>query len=158
MKNIPIVKPDKVRSNKYGKDYHYIRNVDLVCHTGGDGHWSNAKRKVVHKKLELIVSDDAGSNYSSLRVYFLKKYWNTEDHGLIYTDGLWIKEFLDQLEKIGFNLNKTKKSKVVYSEQGLQGDNFVDLDVEDFFVNQYIDKLYSEKEKMLGSFNNEYIG
>jgi hypothetical protein len=159
MKNIPNVKPDKVYVNRHDKVYHYIRNVDLVCHTGGDGMWSNSKRKIVHKRLELIVSDSLNLTNSSLRVYFLKKCWNTENHGLIYTDKLWMKEFLSQLETIGFvfeekvRLFPHSSQFIDYSEQGLQGDNYVDLDIGDLFVNQYIDQLYSDKEKMLGSFS-----
>jgi hypothetical protein len=68
---------------------------------------------------------------------------------LIYTDDNWLKEFKAELKRIGF-----KKFKADFSEQGLQGDNYVDLDVDKSFAKEYFNLLYTKKELQLGSFSN----
>ena len=73
----------------------------------GEGRWSNTKKKV---KIQKIVIE--GNN---LKAYF--SGWNTEKDGLIYTDPRFQAELKNKLkETIG---------KMDYSEQGMQGDDFV---------------------------------
>lgn len=147
MKNITIKpKPDKIQDNWGSKEYYYSRKVNIICQTDGSSLWSNSKRKIIHNKIELLVDED--DQYSSLRVYFNKNYWNVEKHGLIYTDKLWMKSFLKEMKRICFkNLEN-----VQYSEQGRQGNNYIDLDVDEKFKNEFFNILYTEKEKLLGSF------
>ena len=154
MKNITIKpKPDKIQAYHWGsKEYYYSRKVNITCQTDGSSLWSNSKRKIIHNKIELMNNInnwwDNYDQYSSLRVYFNKKYWDVEKHGLIYTDELWMKSFLKEMNIIGFKNLK----KIQYSEQGRQGNNYVDLDVDEKFKNEFFNILYTEKEKLLGSF------
>ena len=105
----------------------------LLCMTKGDGYWSSDKRTVATSKIELEV----GEAYVDLwgyrvclpvyfRAFFPKRSWDTEKHGLIYTDSLWLKNFRVEF-KIRFPALAWMANKIDYSEQGMQGDNFVSL-------------------------------
>lgn len=87
----------------------------VKLHTDGKGYWS-AKKKAV-KITEIEVSKN------ELRVYFDQSSWCVNDDGLIYTDRLFLKELIDYLKSHGPHV------KVDYSEQGMQGDNFVSFDI-----------------------------
>jgi len=130
------------------KSYAYDRKVSLVCHTDGRGYWSKSKRKIVHNKLRLWCYGNE-SDFYRLNVFFNKKYWDCGEHGLVYTDDNWLKEFKAELKRIGF-----KNFKVDFSEQGGQGDNYVDLDIDKSFAKEYFNLLYTKKELQLGSFSN----
>ena len=103
-----------------------------TLHTAGDGYWSEKSRAVRITKLKLgYVSDD--EDFGELRVYFDTKTWDTRKHGLIYTDDLFEDELKDFLEALGFDAGD-----VSYSEQGMQGDNYVSLDVGGKFIASWI--------------------
>jgi hypothetical protein len=113
--------------------------VDFVCETDGKGLWSKEKKLVRIRKLDLNNRHQE-SSFGELAAVFDKRSWNTQKHGLIYTDRFWINEFREQLVKLGF----TKKAArdVDYSEQGMQGDDYVSMDVGQVFL--------SEWDKMMG--------
>ena len=91
--------------------------------TCGDGYWSEVRKTVRVTKLSVpYVSEDG--EFGELRVYFDRDTWNTQQDGLIYTDSL----FLDQLKEHLF-LAGLDTQRVDYSEQGMQGTNYVSLDV-----------------------------
>jgi hypothetical protein len=58
-----------------------------------------------------------------------------EKSGLIYTDALWMNEFRQQLVKLGFSKKAAKD--VSYSEQGMQSDYFVSMDVGEEFLKEW---------------------
>ena len=69
--------------------------------------------------------------------YFDTASWNVDTDGLIYTDRLFLLQlqmFLD--EHFG-------SADVSYSEQGMQGDNFVSLDVGEDFIKSYMTNVLS---------------
>jgi hypothetical protein len=74
--------------------------------------------------------------FGELRVFFHKKSWNPEKHGLIYTDSLFLKELKIHLKKIKV------EGKIDYSEQGMQGNNYVSLDVDNKFMLSWIAKKF----------------
>lgn len=117
--------------------------INLTCHTNGKGHWSNLSKQVNCYKLEAIIQEDENDSklreFGELRVYFYKKYWNVETDGLIYRDKLFIKELREWL-RINFGLNKVQTSDLTYSEQGMQGDNYVSFDFGSKFY-KVLDKL-----------------
>ncbi len=105
----------------------------LLCMTRGDGFWSSDKRTVATSKIEMEV----GEAYVDLwkyrvclpvyfRAFFPKRSWDTDKYGLIYTDSLWIKDFREQF-KTRFPAMAWLAGKIDYTEQGMQGDNFVSL-------------------------------
>jgi NTP pyrophosphatase (non-canonical NTP hydrolase) len=94
-----------------------------ILHTGGDGLWSVHSREV--SIVDLYINYvDSDREFGELRVVFDTDTWNTKEHGLIYTDKKFMKEletFLDSCSLRG--------SDASYSEQGMQGKNFVSLDI-----------------------------
>lgn len=111
--------------------------VQIKATTDGKGHWSREKRTIGIVKL---VIDNFNVNckknlYAELKAYFRKLDWDHQKHGLIYTDRTWLKEFKNQLINIGFSQGAA--AVVDYSEQGMQGDNYVSLDVGDTFIREF---------------------
>jgi hypothetical protein len=99
--------------------------------TSGDGYWSRVSKDVQLVGIDLGYINDE-EDFGELRVYFDTKSWNVDEDGLIYTDRL----FLDLLggELLGAGLNSIDVS---YSEQGMQGDNYVSLDVGPVFLRSF---------------------
>src|SRR5271169_904613 len=98
-----------------------------TVNTRGDGYWSTTRRATKIMKIEydiLLTNPACQDEIKYMNVYLTKKSWDTDKHGLVYTDKLWIREFRRLLKKAGF------QGKVSYSEQGMQGDNYVNLDWE----------------------------
>ena len=111
--------------------------VEGTLHTAGDGYWSNAQRAVKITALGIgYVNED--QSYGELQVFFDLKTWNTMEHGLIYTDKLFAKELKKFLNAQGLD-----GSDVSYSEQGMQGDNYVSLDVGKRFLDSWVKVVYS---------------
>jgi hypothetical protein len=109
--------------------------ISYKLHTNGRGWWSVRAAKVGIHKIELDSMFDGGS-FGDIRVYFLARDWNTDKHGLIYTDPLFLKELKAALLKEGFS--KSAVASVEYSEQGMQGDKFVHLQVGKKFLKEFL--------------------
>lgn len=108
-----------------------------VCNTGGNGYWSTKEFPVYITKLEIAYLDESNlldSTFGELRVYFDTKYWETDNNGLIYTDAEWIKNFRLLLVDNGFSFAAVYE--VEYSEQGMQGPDYVSLDVKHHFLQE----------------------
>ena len=108
--------------------------ADIIFNTSGDGYWSgvvNAQVKITDMQVA-YVDDDLNPQFGELRVYFDTKTWSLDDHGLIYTDSLFLKQLQQFLNQHGL----TGKD-VDYSEQGMQGDDYVSLDVGGKFLNAW---------------------
>ena len=104
--------------------------IDVKIPTSGDGYYSSKRKPVRLTKLELIKYD--GDNYGELRVHFDTRSWNVDRDGLIYSDKLFIHELKHFLVgKLGL------PSAVSYSEQGMQGDNYVSLDAGPNFIESF---------------------
>ena len=98
----------------------------VIFNTAGDGYWSNTAKSVEIVDMQIAyVADD--KDFGELRVYFNTADWDVNEDGLIYTD----KEFLHELNVF---LVEQGLCPVDYSEQGMQGDNYVSLDVEEEFI------------------------
>jgi hypothetical protein len=105
--------------------------MNVVLNTGGGGYWSNTKTEVLVTDLRLgYVADD--KEFGELRVYFDTGTWDIEELGLIYTD----KQFLGELRAL-LNAHGLPGKDVDYSEQGMQGDNYVSLDVGAEFLDSW---------------------
>ena len=105
--------------------------VNATLHTGGGGYWSNTKTAVEITALQLAYTNDE-LDFGELRVYFNTKTWAWQD-GLIYTDKQFMRELKELLTAKGFDA-----SDVSYSEQGMQGDNYVSCDVGQCFINTFM--------------------
>lgn len=105
--------------------------ISTTLNTDGSGFWSERTAAVAVTGLELAyVAED--NELGELLVYFDNRSWNTRDDGLIYTDQRFQRELLTWLDSIGLTGDT-----VSYSEQGMQGDNYVSLDVGRFFIEQW---------------------
>lgn len=105
---------------------------NTTLHTNGSGYWSNKARAVETTKLVLAYTNDE-LDFGELRVYFNTDTWDTDTDGLIYTDKQFITELRTALTNAGFDA-----SDVDYSEQGMQGDNYVSCDVGECFINTFM--------------------
>ena len=106
-------------------------NVFTTLTTGGDGLWSNKQRDVDVTQLRLQYCNPE-RNFGELCVHFTPASWNTATDGLIYTDTQFLYELRVYLLTIGFT--EAEALDVNYSEQGMQDDEYVSLDVGAVFL------------------------
>ena len=106
--------------------------VNAKLNTAGDGYWSNVQRSVEITHLQLAYTNDE-LDFGELRVRFNTATWDVNKDGLIYTDSLFLEDLKLTLDALGFDA-----SDVSYSEQGMQGDNYVSLDVGECFINTFM--------------------
>ena len=98
-------------------------NVSWLAKTDGKGYWSD-KSKLVHLDKVAIAYVNKEGTFGELRVYFTQGTWSVKRDGLIYTDMQFLQDLRDSLFLAGFDT-----SDVDYSEQGMQGEDYVSLDV-----------------------------
>jgi hypothetical protein len=127
--------------------------VTINANTNGKGHWTEEERLVTIIRLEI--------GYSSLKYYpedpfngelrayfepsgFMLGSWNVPGHGLIYTDKLWMKEFKAGLRQLGLSIKAVQN--VGYSEQGMQGDDYVSMDIGPTFYKSWL-RLQAQLKK-----------
>ena len=114
----------------------------IIFETSGDGYWSNSQRPVLIRDMRIgpFIDDDfdAGDSpdYGELCVYFEVQTWDVRKHGLIYTDRLFIKQLQEFLTAHGL-----PGDDVCYSEQGMQGDDYVSLDAGTEFYKAWMEKF-----------------
>lgn len=107
----------------------------VIFNTAGNGYWSGEERAVQITDMRLgYVSDEL--DFGELRVYFDTKTWDVNEHGLIYTDSLFKKQLREFLDRHGL-----PGSDVDYSEQGMQGDDYVSLDIGKKFLKAWSAKF-----------------
>ena len=106
-----------------------------TLHTDGDGYWSEKSRAVRITNLKLGYVDDERT-FGELRVYFDKNDWDVDNDGLIYTDSLFAKELREWLTSLNYDATRDT---VFYSEMGMQGDNYVSLDVGEEFIESWFE-------------------
>ena len=103
----------------------------VILNTDGKrGLWSNKAKAVEIVDMRIGYCNDE-KDFGELCVYFNTDTWNVREDGLIYTDSLFEKELKAFLVQHGLTTD------VDYSEQGMQGDNYVSLDVEGDFISAW---------------------
>lgn len=103
------------------------RDSDISLAVGGDGLWSNiaGNVRITDMRLNAYCPE-----FGELCVHFNTDDWRVDEKGLIYTDDVFMLELRALCNSLGLDGND-----VDYSEQGMQGDNYVSCDVgEDFIV------------------------
>jgi hypothetical protein len=106
------------------------RAIDVIICTDGTGYWSNKERPVRVTRIELVECE--GNKFGELCATFDTNTWSTEQDGLIYTDKGWIDVFRAMLVGMGFSEEETMH--ICYSEQGMQGNNYVSMDAKEPFI------------------------
>ena len=101
--------------------------VNEILHTAGTGLWSTTQADVLVTHMELgYVAED--KEFGELRVYFDTGTWDVSIDGLIYTDENFYGELQKVIKEHGLVVD------LCYSEQGMQGDDYVSLDVGAEFI------------------------
>ena len=108
--------------------------IDII-ETSGTGLWSNVIKEVKTTGYTIPYNNDF--DFGELRVYFDTTGWDVNKDGLIYTD----KQFLAEMREF-LNIHGLNGDDVDYSEQGMQGDNFVSFDIGKEFILMYGDQFY----------------
>lgn len=117
----------------------FDRSVNFVTITDGRGYWSKTVKTVPINRVRLAYVNEEG-DFGELRAYFDRKDWDTDIDGLIYTDMMWKHSFLTCIENVmGFSPDAILD--LSYSEMGMQGENYVSMDVGPQFLLE-CDALY----------------
>jgi hypothetical protein len=117
----------------------FNKQVNWQTHTGGiDGLWSSAAKAVQVLRVELAYVNDE-CDFGELRAYFNTSTWDCNEDGLIYTDGVWLNEFRALMRSLGFTRNAVNA--ISYSEQGMQGYDYVSMDVDTDFMRE-VEPMY----------------
>jgi hypothetical protein len=105
----------------------------VTFNTDGSGYWSNVAKavRITDMRLGYVCED---KEFGELCVYFNTNDWDVTKHGLIYTDTQFKEELNAFLAAQGLGAAE-------YSEQGMQGDNYVSLDVEADFLQLWEQKF-----------------
>jgi hypothetical protein len=116
---------------------------EVIMHTAGNGLWSGEERAVRITDMKLgYVSDEL--DFGELQVKFDRRTWDVNQHGLIYTDRQFMRElqaFLTEHGLVG--------SDVSYSEQGMQGDDYVSCDIGKKFLDSWTAKFGTNLQRLL---------
>lgn len=108
----------------------------VTLHTAGTGYWSTVAKAVGIVDIRLgYVGEDR--EFGELCVYFDESTWDVNEHGLIYTD----RQFKEELNAF---LIAQGLCAVGYSEQGMQGDDYVSCDVNEDFIDAWAAKFGEE--------------
>ena len=95
----------------------------VTFNTNGKGYWSRAVKAVEIVDMQIAYINDE-RDFGELRVYFNTATWDVNTDGLIYTD----KQFMRELQAF-LNAQGLTGKDISYSEQGMQGDNYVSCDI-----------------------------
>lgn len=107
-------------------------NFQATLNTDGTGYWSDATKavNVTGFVVDVYPADDEDDEaFGELRVYFDTATWDVYKDGLIYTDLRFLKELEQALQAQGYDT-----SDMSYSEQGMQGSDYVSLDIGAKFI------------------------
>ena len=110
--------------------------------TNGKGLWSNAKKKVTIVDMKLGYIDE-DKDFGELCIYF-DDSWKVDEDGLIYTDRQFEKDMIRFLNNHGLAGND-----VSYSEQGMQGNDYVSCDVGKAFLDSWAKKFNVDFDAVL---------
>ena len=122
--------------------------TEVILHTDGTrGLWSNVAKAVRITDMRLGIGtqwEDEEDIHGEFCVYFDTETWDTDEDGLIYTDTLFIKELREFL-----NAHGLPGDDVCYSEQGMQGDDYVSLDAGTEFYEAWMAKFNITREELV---------
>jgi hypothetical protein len=111
----------------------FDQTVNFRTQTNGRGLWSATEKFVSINRVRLAYLDDE-LDFGELRAYFDRAEWDTDKDGLIYTDRAWMSSFLSCMATLGFSVQAL--ADIDYSEAGMQGDNYVSMDVGGAFIRE----------------------
>jgi hypothetical protein len=118
-----------------------MRKLTSILSTDGCGYWSDVAKDVKIVGYNLAYVNDE-CDFGELRVYFDTKTWDVNTHGLIYTDRRFERNIRNLFERLNMD-----GADISYSEQGMQGDNYVSFDVGAKFIESF--NAMTQLESML---------
>jgi hypothetical protein len=115
--------------------------TNITLNTDGKGLWSRQSKPVTVTGIDCIITkmEDEDRLFGELMVRFDTVSWDTDKDGLIYTDDLFLQELHTLLKSQGFTVEASDD--VSYSEQGMQGDEYVSLDAGSEFCEEWLAKF-----------------
>ena len=115
--------------------------TNITLNTDGKGLWSRQSKPVTVTGIDCIITkmEDEDRLFGELMVRFDTVSWNTDKDGVIYTDDLFLQELHTFLKSQGFTVEASDD--VSYSEQGMQGDEYVSLDAGSEFCEEWLAKF-----------------
>ena len=121
----------------------------VILNTNGNGLWSSEEKAVritdmVLDKGTIWEGDTDADAFGEFRVYFDTDTWDTAEDGLIYTD----KGFLAELRAF-LDAHGLPGKDICYSEQGMQGDDYVSLDAGGAFYAAWMQKFGIARDEMI---------
>jgi hypothetical protein len=102
------------------------RDSKIVFNTAGDSLWSDKATAVRITDMQVTYCSE-DKDFGELCVYFNTDDWRVNKDGLIYTDSLFKQQLNEYLIAQGL-------ATAEYSEQGMQGDNYVSCDIDGDFI------------------------
>jgi hypothetical protein len=118
---------------------------DFRLETDGSGFWTASEKEIQATKIVLnyYTEDDELDIglYGELRVYYDTNTWDIKHDGLPYTDKQFLDDLRGCLEVMGLN-----DEDIEYSEQGMQGKDYVSLDVGQEFISSWTFKEWADSE------------
>lgn len=123
--------------------------MEVILNTNGNGLWSDVERAVRITDMQLGTGtvwdgDPDDEAFGEFRVYFDTATWDTAKDGLIYTDKGFLRELQAFLDAQGL-----PGKDICYSEQGMQGDDYVSLDAGGKFYLAWIEKFELRRDDMI---------
>jgi hypothetical protein len=116
--------------------------TEMFLNTNGNGLWSDSAKKVKITAIKLGYLGEIFEGGAELCVYFDTKTWDTEEEGLIYTDPLFLEELKEYFKNNGFSNDRRRSyTDIEYSEQGMQGDDYVSFDIGRAFLESWAAKF-----------------
>lgn len=115
-------------------------NFTATLATNGNSFWSDVAKNVDVQGLDIRAQEymcgGKMRRYGELKVYFdtdafHPNHWSLQEHGLIYTD----EGFEAELHKVFESMGITAEAS--YSEQGMQGNDYVSFDIDEEFITQF---------------------
>jgi hypothetical protein len=104
--------------------------VQWAIQTGGDGLWSS--RSTIVEVTGLTIKWEGG-NLVEINASFDPNTWDVERDGLIYTDKMFLEGIRRKLSDLcGVNMT------LDYTEQGMQGEDYISLESEDRMAAVYL--------------------
>ena len=104
-----------------------------ACYTDGKGFWSTVAKKVNLISFDVYCYEYDEEYHGGMNIYFCTSSWNVDKYGLIYTDEQFMNQFREIL-KLDYGFTSEEVSDVDYSEQGMQGRNYVSCDIGEKFL------------------------
>lgn len=118
-------------SERFNRDCK-VYETFFECRVGGTGLWSNAKGVIHIRKVEVESFD---GSFGEVRAFFYPNEWDVNELGLIYTDDIFLNDLRICLQK-RLNVSAEVVDNMDYSEQGMQGNDYVSFDVGFKFLNE----------------------